>query len=41
MRADLVVLPAAPRESADDASRGLATVRPRLVMIDGDVAFEG
>jgi hypothetical protein len=40
MRADLVVLPAAPRESADDASRGFATVRPRLVMIDGDVAFE-
>ena len=40
MRADLIVLPAAPREAGEDASRGLATVRPRLVMIDGAVAFE-
>jgi hypothetical protein len=39
-RADLLVLPAAPREGGDDASRGFATVRPRLVMIDGEVAFE-
>jgi predicted amidohydrolase YtcJ len=40
MRADLVVLPASPRETAEDASRGFATVRPRLVMIDGAAAFE-
>jgi predicted amidohydrolase YtcJ len=39
-RADLIVLPASPREPADDASRGFADVRPRLVMIDGEVAFE-
>ena len=39
-RADLIVLPASPRESAEDASRGFAAVRPRLVMIDGEVAFE-
>jgi len=40
MRADLVVLPASPRETAEDAPRGFADVRPRLVMIDGAVAFE-
>jgi len=39
-RADLIVLPASPRESVEDASRGFAAVRPRLVMIDGEVAFE-
>jgi predicted amidohydrolase YtcJ len=39
-RADLIVLPASPREPSEDASRGFADVRPRLVMIDGEVAFE-
>jgi predicted amidohydrolase YtcJ len=39
-RADLLVLPPAPTESADDAARRFATVRPRLVVVDGDVAFE-
>ncbi|HEX9549914.1 MAG TPA: amidohydrolase [Candidatus Limnocylindrales bacterium] len=39
-RADLIVLPASPREVAEDASRGFADVRPRLVMIDGEIAFE-
>jgi hypothetical protein len=39
-RADLSVLPASPREVAEDASRGFADVRPRLVMIDGEIAFE-
>jgi hypothetical protein len=40
MRADLIVLPASPRETAEEAPRGFADVRPRLVMIDGAVAFE-
>jgi predicted amidohydrolase YtcJ len=39
-RADLLVLPAAPKESKADAARRFATVRPRLVMIGGEVAFE-
>ena len=39
-RADLVILPAAPREPGEDASGGFATVRPRLVMVDGEVAYE-
>jgi predicted amidohydrolase YtcJ len=39
-RADLIVLPASPREVGEDASRGFAHVRPRLVIIDGEVAFE-
>lgn len=39
-RADLVILPAAPREPDDDAARGFARVRPRLVLIDGEIVFE-
>ncbi|HET9853182.1 MAG TPA: amidohydrolase [Candidatus Limnocylindrales bacterium] len=40
--ADLIVLPAAPRESADPAERAgaFAEVRPRLVMVGGEVAIE-
>ena len=40
--ADLIVLPAAPRESADAAERAaaVAEVRPRLVMIAGEVELE-
>ncbi|MBA3876583.1 MAG: amidohydrolase [Anaerolinea sp.] len=38
--ADLVVLPASPREVAEDAATGFAQVRPRLVMVDGEIAFE-
>jgi predicted amidohydrolase YtcJ len=40
--ADLIVLPAAPREASDGAERaaGWAEVRPRLTMIGGEVAFE-
>ncbi|HXG27014.1 MAG TPA: amidohydrolase [Candidatus Binatia bacterium] len=40
--ADLIVLPAAPRESADPAERAaaFATVRPRLVMVGGDVLLD-
>ena len=37
--ADLIVLPAAPREP-DEATAAFAAVRPRLVMVDGEVAFE-
>jgi predicted amidohydrolase YtcJ len=37
--ADLVVLPAAPREP-DAAAAAFAVVRPRLVMVDGEVALE-
>jgi predicted amidohydrolase YtcJ len=37
--ADLIVLPAAPEEPAD-AAAAFARVRPRLVLIDGEVAFE-
>ncbi|TAK00274.1 MAG: amidohydrolase [Chloroflexota bacterium] len=39
-RADLIVLPAAPREPGEEAPPSFADVRPRLVMIDGEVAFE-
>ena len=41
-RADLIVLPAAPREASDAAERAaaFAEVRPRLVMLDGEVVFE-
>ena len=39
-RADLLVLPAAPREVAEEAAAGFARVRPRLVVVDGEVAFE-
>ena len=38
-RADLVVLPAAPREAAERAA-AFAEVRPRLVLLDGEVVFE-
>jgi predicted amidohydrolase YtcJ len=40
--ADLIVLPAAPRESTDAAERAaaFATVRPRIVMIGGEVVLE-
>jgi predicted amidohydrolase YtcJ len=40
--ADLIVLPAAPRESSDAADRAaaFAEVRPRLTMVAGEVAFE-
>lgn len=40
--ADLIVLPAAPRESGDGNMRtaGWAEVRPRLTMVGGEVAFE-
>jgi predicted amidohydrolase YtcJ len=40
--ADLIVLPAAPRESRDAAERAaaFAEVRPRLTMVGGEVAFE-
>jgi predicted amidohydrolase YtcJ len=40
--ADLIVLPAAPRESDDGAERAAswADVRPRLTMVGGEVAFE-
>jgi predicted amidohydrolase YtcJ len=40
--ADLIVLPAAPRESEDGAERAAAwaEVRPRLTMVGGEVAFE-
>jgi predicted amidohydrolase YtcJ len=39
--ADLIVLPAAPRESDDGAERASwAEVRPRITMVAGEVAFE-
>jgi predicted amidohydrolase YtcJ len=38
-RADLIVLPAAPREPEAQAAT-YATVRPRLVIVDGEVASE-
>jgi predicted amidohydrolase YtcJ len=40
--ADLIVLPAAPRESPDAGERAAAyaTVRPRLVMLEGEVVLE-
>ncbi|MCI0582233.1 MAG: amidohydrolase [Chloroflexi bacterium] len=38
--ADLIVLPATPREPGDEGPPSFADVRPRLVMIDGEVAFE-
>jgi predicted amidohydrolase YtcJ len=39
-RADLVVLPAEALSNPVEPGGALATARPRLVMIDGDVAFE-
>jgi predicted amidohydrolase YtcJ len=40
--ADLIVLPAAPRESGDAAERAaaFAEVRPRLVLVEGDVVLD-
>ena len=40
--ADLIVLPAAPRESTDASERAaaFAEVRPRLTMVGGEVEFE-
>jgi predicted amidohydrolase YtcJ len=38
-RADLIVLPAAPRE-ADERVAAFAEVRPRLVIVDGDIVVE-
>ena len=38
-RADLIVLPAAPREP-DEPGSSFATVRPRVVVMDGDVVLE-
>jgi predicted amidohydrolase YtcJ len=38
-RADLIVLPAAPREGPERAA-AFAQVRPRLVMVDGETAVE-
>jgi predicted amidohydrolase YtcJ len=38
-RADLIVLPAAPREAAERAA-AFAEVRPRLVLLDGEAVFE-
>ncbi|MES2208947.1 MAG: amidohydrolase [Chloroflexota bacterium] len=38
-RADLIVLPAAPREP-DAAEAAFATVRPRLVLMDGDIVVD-
>ena len=39
-RADLVVLPARALSNPVEPGGDLATARPRLVMIDGEVAFE-
>jgi predicted amidohydrolase YtcJ len=41
-RADLIVLPAAPRESADADERAaaFAEVRPRVVLLDGEIVVE-
>ena len=39
-RADLVVLPATALSHPIEPGGALATARPRLVMIDGEVAFE-
>jgi predicted amidohydrolase YtcJ len=41
--ADLIVLPAAPRgagQAPEDAAAAFAEVRPRLVLVDGEVALE-
>ena len=39
-RADFLILPAAPRDVLEDAAAGFAQVRPRLVLIDGEIVFE-
>jgi hypothetical protein len=38
--ADFLVLPPAPREIGEAAAAGFARVRPRLVVVGGEVAFE-
>jgi predicted amidohydrolase YtcJ len=38
--ADLLVLPAAPRGEGEPGGAGFAAVRPRLVLVDGEVAWE-
>jgi hypothetical protein len=38
-RADLIVLPAAPREGGERAA-AFAEVRPRLVLLDGEIVIE-
>jgi predicted amidohydrolase YtcJ len=40
-RADLVVVPATALEEPVEPGGPLATARPRLVLIDGEIAFEG
>jgi predicted amidohydrolase YtcJ len=37
--ADLIVLPASPREGPERAA-AFATVRPRLVIVDGEIVLE-
>lgn len=39
-RADLIVLPASPHEVAEDAASGFARVRPRLVVLSGEIVHE-
>ena len=39
-RADLIVLPAAPREDTEERAAAFAKVRPRLVIVDGEIALE-
>ncbi|HLO35459.1 MAG TPA: hypothetical protein VK194_05225, partial [Candidatus Deferrimicrobium sp.] len=39
-RADLVVLPASALSHPIEPGGALATARPRLVMVDGEVVFE-
>jgi predicted amidohydrolase YtcJ len=39
-RADLAVIPAAALREPVEAGGPLATARPRLVLVDGAVAFE-
>jgi len=39
-RADLIVLPASPREATEGGAADFADVRPRLVMIEGRIEFE-
>jgi predicted amidohydrolase YtcJ len=39
-RADLIVLPAAPREREGGSGTGFAAVRPRLVLLDGEVVVD-
>ena len=38
--ADLIVLPAAPSEAEGNGGAGLGRVRPRLVLVDGEVVID-